>query len=209
MIIYLVTNTINGKQYIGQTTQNLAQRWAQHMRESRRLHLPLYTAIRKYGAKSFIVSVLDTAISQTDLNQKEKDFIEAYHTCDRSFGYNLHEGGNKPPLMNPETAIKVGLANLGKKRTGQALANIQAACKKAGPKMRASRMGHTTSPETREKIGAAHKGMKHTPESIEKIKLARAKQAPIKWSAESRAKFSLLVKSLKRTPPRRTKKPTL
>lgn len=49
MRVYLITNTISGKQYIGQTTQTLASRWAQHLRDTRKSHLPLFSAIKKYG----------------------------------------------------------------------------------------------------------------------------------------------------------------
>jgi group I intron endonuclease len=198
MEVYLVTNTVNGKQYIGQTTQPVAIRWTQHVRESRRLHLPLYAAIRKYGATSFILSVLGSASSQEELNQLEMGFIDAYNTLDRDFGYNLHEGGNKPPLMTPETAAKSGLSRRGRKRPQHVIDAVRRA--QLG---NTHKLGKEVSSETRQKIGKAHKGMKHTPESIEKIKKARANQAPIKWSAESRARFSSLVKCLGRVPPSR------
>ena len=196
MEVYLVTNTVNGKQYIGQTTQPVATRWSQHVHESRRAHLPLYAAIRKYGCESFVLSVLDTAVSQEELNQKEKDFIEAYNTLDRDFGYNLHEGGNKPPLMTPVAAAKGGASRRGRKRPQYVIDAVRKA--QLG---NTHCLGRELSAETKQKIGRASKGRKHTPEAIEKIKVARAKQAPIRWSAESKVKFSALSKSLGKLPP--------
>jgi hypothetical protein len=169
----------------------------------------LYAAIRKYGTSAFTIGMLDSASSQEELNQKEKEFIEAYNTLDRSFGYNLHEGGNKPPLTTRESAAKGGLKLRGRKRPPHVIEAARLA--NIGNK---HKVGYKTPQAVKNKIGTAHKGMKHTPESIEKIKVARAKQTPIKWSEESRARFSTLVKSLGRVPPSqkgkiRTKKQSL
>lgn len=35
-IIYSITNTVNGKKYIGQTVRPLEKRWTQHQRDSNR-----------------------------------------------------------------------------------------------------------------------------------------------------------------------------
>ena len=100
--------------------------------------------------------------------------------------------------MTPETAAKSGLSRRGRKRPQ----HVRDAVSKA-QLGNTNKLGKVVSAETRAKIGHAHKDMKHTHEAIEKIKMARAKQAPIKWSAESRANFSALVKSLGRVPPSR------
>jgi predicted GIY-YIG superfamily endonuclease len=34
-LIYLITNTVNGKRYIGQTVRTLRQRWQQHVRDAK------------------------------------------------------------------------------------------------------------------------------------------------------------------------------
>jgi predicted GIY-YIG superfamily endonuclease len=48
--IYKITNTINGKVYIGQTIQPLDKRWSQHKRSARMKEpYSIHRAIAKYG----------------------------------------------------------------------------------------------------------------------------------------------------------------
>lgn len=54
MEIYLITNLINGKQYVGQTIYTAEQRFKQHLRGD----LYIDKAIRKYGVENFKLEVL-------------------------------------------------------------------------------------------------------------------------------------------------------
>lgn len=88
MIIYKVTNRINGKIYIGQTIQPLVIRWDAHTRKG----CVLYAAIQKYGKENFTVEQIDTATSRDELDQKEQYWI-AHYDCIAPKGYNLTSGG--------------------------------------------------------------------------------------------------------------------
>ena len=94
MIIYKITNNINGKIYIGQTTGSLERRWRQHRCKSSGCRV-LQKAIQKYGAERFTVEQIDTAADIDELNQKEKFWIQQYD-CIVPNGYNLKSGGNRP-----------------------------------------------------------------------------------------------------------------
>lgn len=61
--VYLLTNTVNGKQYVGQTTRGAKYRWRDHQHDAKRRgnKSVLGRAIRKYGATSFTITVLDFA----------------------------------------------------------------------------------------------------------------------------------------------------
>src|SRR5665213_2267447 len=92
-IIYLVTNTVNGKQYVGQTVQLLKERLASHLLDANRgsAYL-LHRAIRKYGYSSFTVEEIDVAQSRKELNAKETFNVLLYNTLAPN-GYNLTLGG--------------------------------------------------------------------------------------------------------------------
>ncbi|MBQ6005770.1 MAG: GIY-YIG nuclease family protein [Selenomonadaceae bacterium] len=57
-VIYLITNTLNGKMYVGQTRQKLSSRIYGH--KSNKGKSAIDVAIRKYGWENFTVEVLET-----------------------------------------------------------------------------------------------------------------------------------------------------
>lgn len=88
MIIYKITNILNNKMYIGQTTGSLQDRFDRHKQDaiSGRLDTHFARALRKYGIENFIAEIIDTATTQEELNQKEHYWIGYYHACQD--GYN-------------------------------------------------------------------------------------------------------------------------
>lgn len=90
MQIYLITNTINGKQYVGQTVRTLKSRWSSH-RHSEKC-VALHRAIKKYGAEAFDLAVLETCSTIEQMNEAEHSWIEKLNTRVPN-GYNIREGG--------------------------------------------------------------------------------------------------------------------
>lgn len=92
--IYKVTNNINGKVYIGQTTRTVAVRWSEHVRYSSYDNLGytslLYYALRKYGANSFSVEEIEEC-NDAILDEREQYWIKKYDSCET--GYNITRGG--------------------------------------------------------------------------------------------------------------------
>jgi group I intron endonuclease len=80
MHIYKITNTANGKVYIGQTVQtNPKMRWYAHLADARRGKKSyLYDSIRKYGKESFVWEIIDTVTSLEELNLKEEYWLNFY-----------------------------------------------------------------------------------------------------------------------------------
>lgn len=103
MIIYKITNKINGKVYIGQTIRTLQHRWKEHQRaafvENRQTNFA--RALRKYGIENFIVEVIDHADSREELNDKERYWISYYDSCVK--GYNLTDGGDETDTYKYKT----------------------------------------------------------------------------------------------------------
>jgi group I intron endonuclease len=94
MKVYLITNLINGKQYVGQTVKSIDKRWKQHLRDVKRRTLPhLYKAIGKYDAENFSIQELHEAVTQEEL-----DFAEIFYIAllgsKSPLGYNLTDGGS-------------------------------------------------------------------------------------------------------------------
>lgn len=109
--IYKITNDINEKVYIGQTSVSIEARWLQHTRDSKRPekeNRPLYRAMKKYGIDVFHISLIE----ETDNpNEREIYWIEQYNSYYK--GYNATVGGEGRPkdFSAEEVEIMVNLFN--------------------------------------------------------------------------------------------------
>lgn len=106
--VYLITNKINGKRYVGVTTKTLKERWYHHKTQNYCRHL--HNAILKYGADNFNMEVICCAFSQKDMFDLERYFIEYYNTLS-PLGYNLNTGGLGGCVSSEETKIKCGITS--------------------------------------------------------------------------------------------------
>lgn len=98
MIIYKITNMINNKVYIGQTTRSLRVRWQEHCKSSncKRLH----RAIIKYNKSNFIIEKIDEANSIDELNRKEIYWVQYFKSNNRKYGYNIELGGDNKTVCS-------------------------------------------------------------------------------------------------------------
>ena len=111
--IYKITNKVNGKLYIGQTTRTVEKRFKEHMYraqyycikygDKRYKYMHFYLAIVKHGEENFIVETIDTAETRQELNRKERYWIKFYNAI--TDGYNMLPGGSKANPMNTK-AVK-------------------------------------------------------------------------------------------------------
>jgi group I intron endonuclease len=91
--VYLVKNTVNGKQYVGMTTKDLGFRIRCHLQSvDSGSSLLFHRAIRKYGIESFIWRVLMEEDSLNALKESEMVCVRLFKTKVPS-GYNLTDGG--------------------------------------------------------------------------------------------------------------------
>ena len=91
VIIYCAYNKVNQKRYIGQTIQKLCERRAAHYTKDPEIYF--HRALHKYSKDDFEWSIIDTAYSQEELNEKEIYWIKKYDTLNPIYGYNLLSGG--------------------------------------------------------------------------------------------------------------------
>ena len=81
-IIYIITNSINEKVYIGQTIQSLKNRWQEHCRRpfSRsEANMRIKRAIFKYGKENFSIKELERCKVE-ELNEREGYYISLYNS---------------------------------------------------------------------------------------------------------------------------------
>lgn len=157
MYIYQITNTVNGKIYIGKTTKTIEERFQRHTYNANaESQTHLYRAMRKYGTEAFTVTELESGFnSEDDLNEAEIRYIS-----ELSPHYNMTAGGEGTSGFNhySETRKKISKAIKGKKRSEQTKRKISKAFK-----------GRNLSEETKRKISDAQKGRKHSAESKRKM----------------------------------------
>lgn len=120
--IYKVTNKINNKVYIGQTTRTLEERKAEHLRKSKtetrnkEKNCIFHLAIQKYGIENFDWEIIEECPNE-QLNKQEIFWIAFYDSyANDSRGYNMTPGG-QGSLLSQEVKNKISIANRGKTRT--------------------------------------------------------------------------------------------
>lgn len=113
MIVYKITNIVNGKVYVGQTIQTLRKRIIEHKNDSKDAPYPLYRAMRKYGFDKFSFEGLCECQTQEELDSMEKFHIQAHLSANRKYGYNIQLGGRGQGKISDETRQKMSAAHLG------------------------------------------------------------------------------------------------
>ena len=131
-IIYKITNLVNGKIYIGKTTQSIEKRFKEHCIEASRYQKcldnkidfgyesNLYPAMIKYGYDNFNIEIVESFSTEINLNDKEIYYIEKFQSQNPEIGYNISRGGLGGPLFKghhhkQDTKLKLGSMQKGKK----------------------------------------------------------------------------------------------
>jgi hypothetical protein len=95
-LVYLLTHSSSGKQYVGQTVTTFARRWTGHcndaLRAPTRTESRVSALIRRDGPESFQAEVLATANTQHELDALERRFIAERNTL-APHGLNKSRGG--------------------------------------------------------------------------------------------------------------------
>jgi group I intron endonuclease len=195
--LYKITNSVNGKIYIGQTVEP-TKRWYQHRRDAANPKYPFHHAINKYGVHNFEFEVIACCTNQDDANYSEELLIQQYDSLvQNGKGYNVALGGSVAPkseawkqalqdwrdnLSEEEKAAinkkrsyatiqqieTQGHPSLGKKRTPEQLAKMSTA--------QQNRTWEYTD-EVRKNMSEAHIGIKDT----EETKQRKSESAKLAW----------------------------
>lgn len=150
--VYMHTNRVNGKKYIGITGNKPTYRW--NNGEGYKLQPLFYNAIKHYGWDAFSHDILYTGLSKEEAEHLEIAMIKKYNTQNKDVGYNLASGG---------------YVNSGWNLSEEAKKKISKACK-----------GHSVSEEARKRISESQKGnahwlgKHHTEKTRQKLKKLRS-----------------------------------
>lgn len=192
--LYRITNTINGKSYIGITKLSVGERWNIHISNSKDPKYPLHYAIAKYGPDAFTLSVIKEHADRVVISALEEPTIQLLETHITQHGYNVAKGGyggdlgpeanlkrsttikNYSPERKAEVKENLRLRNLGRTKDTD-LGRLAQSEKIKGNKFG---QGIPHDQETKEKISNANRGKVRSPESIEKYKKA-AKMRGAPW----------------------------
>jgi group I intron endonuclease len=177
--IYKITNSINGKFYIGSSV-DIRWRWYTHKYElSKGTHSNKYlqNAWNKYGEESFEFSII-SFVKKNLLIDKEQQILNETKCYQREVGYNISRIANSPFL--------------GRRHTEESKRKISK-----------SKLGKPRSEETKRKLSEAQKGKTIPQETRDKIsKTLKGRPSPMKGrkaSKETREKMSKSLKGIKKS----------
>ena len=211
--IYSMTNIVNNKRLIGQTT-NFRARFGRYnglLVKGIYKNGHLQNAFKKYGTDNIRMELVNLC-DRENLTEMENYFCKAFNTMDRNFGYNLKDPITHS-MISEETRKRMSEKMMGKKHslgykhTSAAKKDISDAlignkkCVGRKPwnkgiegeysedyieKIRKAHIGKKCTEETKRRMSESAKGRKNTEESKKKLSESR-----IKLFAERRAEREL------------------
>lgn len=96
LIVYLITNNVNNKKYVGIDSSRTDRRWKDHKKFSKR-EQPVQLIdqkIKQYGINNFDYNILCECETFEELLEKERHYIKLLNTfCGNGLGYNRSLGG--------------------------------------------------------------------------------------------------------------------
>ena len=196
--IYITTNIINGKKYIGQ--RKFSHGWKGYLGSGKYF----LRSVKKYGKENFLREIIAIVYSIEELDKLEIEFIKNHSAVESEDYYNISCGGgtNAGIHLSEETKQKIGKSNTGKKHSEETKRKLSDINK--GEK--SPKYGKKLSKETREKMSAWQIGKKFSEESKKKMSIAQTgkilseetkqKMRNRRHSEETKQKMSMKRKGL-------------
>ena len=106
--IYKITNQLNGKMYIGKTTDTIENRWKTHLYDARKERCRkrhLYAAMNKHGVEQFKIEEVEYVSDLSILSEREQYWIAYYDTYNN--GYNETLGGDGKILTDYQELVNM------------------------------------------------------------------------------------------------------
>lgn len=181
--VYMHTNKINGKKYVGITSQDPEKRWEKG--KGYRRHPHFWNAINKYGWDNFEHDILLSDISLDDANTLERMLIRVWKLQNPRYGYNMQSGGKDYATLSEDIKKKISDSNKGRTFSEEHRRNISES-KKNRPltekelehleKIKYWNKGRKFTEEHRQNLSKSLKGRIFTEEHKENIRKSRKGQ---------------------------------
>ena len=111
--VYVITNLINGKIYVGKSINHL-ERWRDHRKVARggkekypEEFFAVHAAMRKYGLENFLFEIIDQFDTEKEAYSAESTMILLSCANLKKYGYNCNLGGEGGLVPNEETRQKL------------------------------------------------------------------------------------------------------
>ena len=153
MYIYLITNTLNGKKYVGKC-EKPSNKTKKYMGSG----IYIQSSINKYGVEFFVKEILEENLSKEIICEREKYWIKKLNTKSE-FGYNLTDGGDG--VVNATEEVRKKISEKNKKYIGKLHSRYGSKLTEAHKEiLRQCNLGKKISEETKKKISDTKKGSK-------------------------------------------------
>ncbi|WP_426070173.1 GIY-YIG nuclease family protein [Janthinobacterium sp. DSP2-3-3] len=177
--IYKITNTANGKIYVGSAVK-FKTRWNAHLTTLRRKcheNKKLQAAWLKYGEGSLVFSVIEVVTDLSNLVQREQHWIDLLNTF--KAGYNMcpTAGNCIGRRFSDESRAKMSASAMGRVMSPETRVKLSAS-------------GRAVSREVRDRIAKLNSGQKRTLETRARQSAAQIGKT---HSAETKAKLAALA----------------
>lgn len=149
--VYMHKNKINGKVYIGITSQKPEVRWNNGIGYRKTY---FHNAIKKYGWDNFEHIILFSNLTRSEAIEKEIDLIQIFNSTNQEYGYNIATGGEINCGYHLSEEKKKHLSEINKGENHP-------------------QYGTHRTENTKNKISKAHKGITFTKEHRKKLSEAK------------------------------------
>ena len=179
--VYCHTNKLNGKKYIGITSQEPRKRWG---KDGKGYGGYFRNAINKHGWNGFTHVITHVGLSKENAKKIEIKLIKENDTTNRDRGYNITLGGESASgyFFTLEDREKISVAGKGRKATDETRKKMSQVGRErvfsdeTRKKMSESRKKRVTTDETRKKMSETRMGHFVSDETKKKMSEARRRR---------------------------------